>query len=733
MKSLVNLWGIYPFIRNNSLHGFAKIPRIVSTIPRQLRFSSLRHPTRQMDLIHDTVVVENLNTFAVVGQDQWKRKEPQPVQIDVYMRNNVQLAGEKDELKSTIHYGIASKLLRKEIEGSLFTTPKDLVNKIASLCFEDVIDTSHVSIKLTLPKCVLRSKNGLHYYAERERNSTSNFVDRIEFSDLELATILGIHAFERQEKQRVCLNISFANTEVEALEIARAIAEYVEQSAFLTIEALVVNLSKYLCFTKNLDDISIKAEKPSAITFANASAVQIYRTRSYFLQESLHKYESTKNKIAYLSFGSNIGDKFEQIQTALSMLHKIEGIRVLDVSPLYETEPMYYKDQPSFLNGVCKIETRMSPINLLRACQSIEQEMGRIKTILKGPRCIDLDIVLYEDCVYESEVLTIPHLGLQEREFVLRPLLALSPDLVHPYTHQPLQEALDKLPSQGIRLYSSFDNKKIINGALTMGILNVTPDSFSDGGKVSQNNILEKARSMVEDGASILDIGGQSTKPGADPVSVEEELRRVIPMISLLRSSGITVPISIDTYYSKVAKLAIEAGANIINDVTGGMGDEKMLPLAASLQVPICIMHMRGTPETMKALSIYEKDIVEEVAVELSSRVEAAVQSGVHRYNIILDPGFGFAKTPKQSAGLLGRLHELMKKPQFKDMHWLSGPSRKGFTGYFTGDASPKDRIWGTSACVTASVLQGVSIVRVHDTKEMSKVVGMANAIRYVP
>ncbi|MDB9511922.1 dihydropteroate synthase [Kamptonema animale CS-326] len=261
-----------------------------------------------------------------------------------------------------------------------------------------------------------------------------------------------------------------------------------------------------------------------------------------------------------------------------------------------------------------------------------------------------------------------------------------------------------------------------------MGVLNVTPDSFSDGG---QFNTLEsataQAQKMVENGVDIIDIGGQSTRPGAPEITLEEELNRVIPLVEILRSRKnicATVPISIDTTRAAVAKAAIDAGADIINDISAATFDPEMLPTAAKLGVPIILMHIRGTPQTMQQLTDYQ-DLIGEIYQFLESRVETALAAGINRFNIILDPGIGFAKTYNQNLKILRRLRK------FKDLACpiLVGVSRKSFIGHILNQPDPQQRIWGTAAACTSAIAHGADILRVHDVKEMRDVCQVADAI----
>jgi dihydropteroate synthase len=260
-----------------------------------------------------------------------------------------------------------------------------------------------------------------------------------------------------------------------------------------------------------------------------------------------------------------------------------------------------------------------------------------------------------------------------------------------------------------------------------MGILNVTPDSFSDGGLYDEvNAAIVQATYMRNHGVDILDIGGQSTKPNAADVSLEEELHRVIPVVKAIRAdrSFDTILISIDTTKAIVAKEAIAAGADMINDVSGATFDDDMLSTVATLNVPIILMHLRGTPKTMQQLTQYD-DLTSEIITFLQSRIKAAIASGIDLNKIIIDPGIGFAKTPEQSLQLL---QELAK---FKILNCpiLVGTSRKSFIGKILGESDPSKRVWGTAATCCGAIANGANILRVHDVAEMYDVMRVADAI----
>jgi dihydropteroate synthase len=258
-----------------------------------------------------------------------------------------------------------------------------------------------------------------------------------------------------------------------------------------------------------------------------------------------------------------------------------------------------------------------------------------------------------------------------------------------------------------------------------MGILNVTPDSFSDGGLFSDKSAaIKHALRMVEEGADIIDIGGESTRPGSDPIPPDEELRRTIPVIEAI-SGEIPVPISIDTCKADVAKRALDAGVSMVNDISGLRFDPDMANVVAAYQVPVVIMHIKGSPKEMQKNPQYEA-LIPEMLDYLRESIRMATDAGISDRMIVVDPGIGFGKTFEQNLTILRNLREftLLEKPV------LIGPSRKAFIGKILGDASPGERLEGTAAAVAVSILHGADIVRVHDVKEMVKVAKVADAIK---
>jgi len=260
---------------------------------------------------------------------------------------------------------------------------------------------------------------------------------------------------------------------------------------------------------------------------------------------------------------------------------------------------------------------------------------------------------------------------------------------------------------------------------LVMGIVNVTPDSFADDGtRFDPDVAVADARQMVADGADLIDVGGESTRPGAAPLAVDEELRRVLPVLEGLRRA-VNVPISIDTYKAAVAEQALDLGAVIVNDISALAYDPELAGLAARRRCGVILMHNRGRSLDMYGQAVYG-DVAGDIVRELGARVDFAMAAGIDRHRIVIDPGLGFAKRAEHSLAALAHLSRLAAL----ELPILSGPSRKSFLKAALGDVPPAGRVWGTAAAVAASVLAGADIVRVHDVAAMVQVARTADAIR---
>ncbi len=257
-----------------------------------------------------------------------------------------------------------------------------------------------------------------------------------------------------------------------------------------------------------------------------------------------------------------------------------------------------------------------------------------------------------------------------------------------------------------------------------MGVLNVTPDSFSDGGEFNTvAGAVAQGKAFLAAGADIIDVGAQSTRPGAEQITLAEELERLIPVLQALRQE-LNLPISVDTTRCEVAEAAVKAGADIINDISGGTFDPKMLPTVASLNVPIMLMHIRGNPQTMQNQTDYQ-DLIGEIYNFLAKQIAVAIDTGIDQEKIIIDPGIGFAKNYEQNLEILRRLSEL----QTLNCPILVGASRKSFIGQILNQPEPKKRIWGTAAACCAAIYGGADMLRVHDVEQMRDVCLVADAI----
>ena len=484
-----------------------------------------------------------------------------------------------------------------------------------------------------------------------------------------------------------------------------------------------------------------------------------------------------------------MGDRSANIDVACDLLEQM-GVKIVRTSSLWETSPMYVLDQDKFLNAALQIETSLEPLDLLHLVQSIENAMGRVKLVDKGPRIIDLDIIKYEGEVVKTDALTLPHPLAHEREFVLRPLAELCPsEPLHPSTPWKLVvDYLEALPpsksplSTVTPITSSLSLRALDPHRKThiMGIINMTPDSFSGDGIGANTKLFFHPHSavynfrlsirfqhLIRSGATILDIGGQSTRPNAPYIPGEEEKNRVLPAIRVAAGlpevkSG-QVAISVDTFSSSVGMAAIEKGASLVNDVSAGtLSGDRILHVAARKKKTIALMHMRGNPATMGKLNKYtsphdplrqgnsndtsdfqdEDAMIYSVAVELLARIDAAQKAGVRRWHIILDPGLGFAKVGvHQNMALLRRLPELREWPGLQGLPWMVGPSRKSFLAPFVQKQEipyqhrrnevPRyhERIFATAAAVSACVEAGADIIRVHDVRAMAEVAAVSDAM----
>ncbi len=365
--------------------------------------------------------------------------------------------------------------------------------------------------------------------------------------------------------------------------------------------------------------------------------------------------------------------------------------------------------------GIFAAKSQIIPLKLTQvrtpAANILKQEM-----LAAGGDCAVPSGCILNDTKYVDAVLlgTVKHYRILVRKLAQMPFFGL----------KELREDLQKFLAAQQPVTLLADGRQLTYEKLRiMGILNVTPDSFYSGSRVGAE-VVARVEQMVADGADILDIGGESTRPGSDAVSVDEEIRRVVPAIEAVKKALPQSIISVDTYHAQTAQTAINAGADIINDVTALTGDAAMAQVAADTKVPVVLMHMCGTPKTMQQNCEYD-DVVTEVAAYLKQRAESLAEMGIGAEKIILDPGIGFAKNTQQNLELVQGLDSLTTL----GYPVLLAASRKTVIGDVLGNLPPQERLEGTIALSCAAVYAGANMVRVHDVKENIRAVRMLEAV----
>ena len=406
----------------------------------------------------------------------------------------------------------------------------------------------------------------------------------------------------------------------------------------------------------------------------------------------------------YLSLGSNLGGRMSNLRSALISL-SMGGVQITKVSPVVESPALLLRGaDPSwnkpYLNLAVQADTALDPHELLRLCKQVEADLGRDFSQRWAPRPVDVDILLYKDQTIISDELTVPHTEMHRRAFVLTPLVALNPGL--------------RIPGMGARnvLQLSRDLGRQI--PLWMGIVNVTPDSFSDGGQFENwSDAQPHIETMINAGAQIIDIGAESTRPGAAPLSADEEWRRLEvilePMMEHLSGDPLRPRVSIDTYHPEVALKALSAGADLINDV-GGLTDPEMIELAASYQAEFVAMHNLTLPADPKVTMNIAEDPLYLIDQWLNEHLNIWTKAGIDLNRIIIDPGVGFGKNSLQSLEILQRI-DLMST---HGMRLLIGHSRKSFMHGFAEQAH-RMRDLATVGASLSLAANGADILRVHD------------------
>ncbi len=442
----------------------------------------------------------------------------------------------------------------------------------------------------------------------------------------------------------------------------------------------------------------------------------------------------TRSQVVFLSLGSNIEPRQDYLHRAIRMLGK--HIDVVRVSSTYETEPWGYSDQDRFLNIALEGRTHLAPLDLLARIKSIESDLGRQPTFRYGPRVIDIDLLLYDDVILESQELIIPHPCLAERAFVLVPLAEIAPGLRMPGSNLLVSDLLARCGSlQDVKKFSTAN--RFIWGSRTyvMGILNITPDSFSGDGLLTHPDTIQTAVDQAllfeSQGADILDIGGESSRPGSTPLTAAEEMDRILPVIRAIRART-DIPISIDTYKSEVARQALAAGADWINDIWAFQADPDLAGIVAETGCPIVLMHNRSKSGEVilhrKLGGMYRgaeyNDFMRDVIADLQVSMDIGFKAGVKPDQIILDPGIGFGKTVAQNLELINHLERI----RALGYPVLLGPSRKSFIGQVLG-LPADERLEGTLSAVSIGIARGADIMRVHDVLAGVRTARMTDAL----
>lgn len=767
----------------------------------------------------DKVHINGLQALAIVGLDHWQKPVPHPISVDVDFHTDFSSAARRDNLKYSLNYAVISESISgylRDHSQTNFHSLGGLACGIYRHLAPERAKCRSADVTVSAPKLDIRAP--VSFSVDPENVASADSIHGIyHIHGLRALTLIGVFTFERLNKQYVLLDIDMHVTggHLPIADISASVCDYLEQANFKTVEALVKKSAQWILQQAPLVDwVNVHVTKPNAIVYTDGVGVSCRATRDDFVNEPPVVIESGKADLkegfdlpveseehvierhvsenharvshVFIAFGSNSGNQLGNIQAALSLLDDHPNISVESTLSLYVSKPMYVKEQADFYNGVVRIKcSNMTPRDLLRVLKNIEyHELQRIKTEENGPRSIDLDIILFDNATITTPDLVIPHKSMLERTFVLQPLCELlSPDYLHPVTAEPVHNHLRKLlasspdpsvqeSSELVLVVPGFKGKFLTfshsgqKPTLVMGVFNATPDSFSDGGRhfgLSRDEIITKAVQMKADGASIIDIGGVSTRPGSSEPTTEEELARVVPVVEAIRSCRELddVFVSVDTYRAEIAEITLNSGADIINDISMGTLDDDLFKVVARHSCGYIMGHTRGTPQTMNRLTSYsgpEKLLVEYhldqyagmlnqptepvingVCREISVQLNKAMEQGVRKWQIMVDPGIGFAKNLSQNLALIRNANRIKQYAQndldsgiYTSFHGLGlvlGASRKKFLGTISHTMDPAQRVLPTAATVVAGIEQNVDIVRVHDVAEMHQAVLVGDAI----
>ncbi|WP_284316699.1 dihydropteroate synthase [Labrys miyagiensis] len=423
----------------------------------------------------------------------------------------------------------------------------------------------------------------------------------------------------------------------------------------------------------------------------------------------------------FIALGANLpsreGAPRETLRRAVSALAS-HGLIVVARSRLYLTEPVPRSRQPWYANQVIAVETQLAPHEVLALLLKVELLFGRERSERNASRTLDLDLIAYGQEVIATSDLIVPHPRMHERAFVLAPLADIAPDWRHPITGETVRAMLAASDRANVRALRPVP--------LLMGVVNVTPDSFSDGGRYdAAETAIAHARALMDDGADILDIGGESTRPGSKPVDVETEWARIGPVVSALAKEARERfrLVSVDTRHAKTMARALAAGASMINDITA-LDDPASREVLAGTDVPVILMHMQGDPQSMQLSPCYQ-DVVNEVRSELDRKCERAIRAGIAGSRLWLDPGLGFGKTLEHNLALLDAT------PQLRTLGYpvLIGASRKSFIRGVDREGPASERLGGSVAAAISAAQRGADAVRVHDVAETRQALAVWSAV----
>lgn len=719
-------------------------------------------------ILDDCIHIEKLNINTVVGNNLWNMNTKQRMQVSLHYKTDFSKSSDQDDLSNTLNYAVLSKGIMAHLESNsynnIFQLNKNLVHYLES---NHNKTDKPIAMKLdtTLLEAHLRSNSITVSYDSAKGNT-------IVVKNLRVLTYIGVFTFERQQKQFMDLELLLSLNDVaedsgydgvDVGKIVYAVVNFLENSNFKTVEALVNDTANVVfsqCEGSIISQAKVKVIKPQAILQCETGVgVSCVRSSEDFtapmdhpdVQPQLSAFNlpipttdlpppGSTFKV-YLSIGTNQGDKLANIQSAIEHLKNIPGItKILKVSSIYKSKPMYYLDQSQFYNLALSLETTLAPIQLLKKLKEIEYDvLHRVKLFDNGPRPIDLDIIYYihegKHILVNDPTLIIPHKLMLERGFVLLPLSEIldgamnGEDAIHPVSFEPVQNQLKQICDEGalgLERVTPLDAGKEISWGEgktnVMSIANVTADSFSDG-SVSPSAFVEKLNELEELGGFLVDVGGCSTNPKSLlQVNEIEEIQRISSVIDYIDREKFIV--SLDSYRINVIEHFI-GKIDIINDIGFAFFDKADRIAKLLVENPGKCYILNHTPgNSVKELKEIEKlktspdpKISEVVATDLLNKFNYLLSKGVNPSQIILDPGLGFGKAGEENFNLINNFKATWNSIslQFKDIPVLFGYSRKRFLNSKTRDLSPADKDLEGCMLLASISKQNNSMVRTHN------------------